>query len=170
MISELRRTEKITSFPDPKNKELKSERCILLQLISSVDEYAYDLLAGGFFFETKVPSLLFRYATKENYPFTARLFADTRFGTHRSRPDHQTLRRIQHAAAFLAITNNNIYNSASASLSHIDNTTSENPENHNLEPNNPDISQLQYNVSRMSLADDAAPKSSTLAPYHSNMY
>ncbi|KAK6100933.1 BTG family protein [Brugia pahangi] len=100
----------------PKNKELKSQRCILLQLISSMDDYAYDLVWSGFLFENEIPPLLFRYITKENCPFTARLFADTRFGCHRSRPDHKAMRRIQHAAAYLAVTNDNAgYNSASGS-------------------------------------------------------
>ncbi|VDK80218.1 unnamed protein product [Onchocerca ochengi] len=98
-----------------KNKELKSQRCILLQLISSVDDSAYDLLGSGFFSENKVPPFLFRYTTRENYPFTARSFADTRFGSHRSRPDHKAMRRIQHAAAFLAMTNDNTCNTASSS-------------------------------------------------------
>uniref|UniRef100_A0AAF5PQK1 Anti-proliferative protein domain-containing protein n=1 Tax=Wuchereria bancrofti TaxID=6293 RepID=A0AAF5PQK1_WUCBA len=100
----------------PKNKELKSQRCILLQLISSMDDYAYDLVWSGFIFENEIPPLLFRYTTKENCPFTARLFADTRFGCHRSRPDHKAMRRIQHAAAYLAVTNDSAgYNSASGS-------------------------------------------------------
>ncbi|EJW71960.1 hypothetical protein WUBG_17129 [Wuchereria bancrofti] len=38
----------------PKNKELKSQRCILLQLISSMDDYAYDLVWSGFIFENEV--------------------------------------------------------------------------------------------------------------------
>nr|CRZ25284.1 Bm10646 [Brugia malayi] len=37
----------------PKNKELKSQRCILLQLISSMDDYAYDLVWSGFLFENE---------------------------------------------------------------------------------------------------------------------
>ncbi|VDM14848.1 unnamed protein product [Wuchereria bancrofti] len=62
--------------------------------------------------------MLFRYTTKENCPFTARLFADTRFGCHRSRPDHKAMRRIQHAAAYLAVTNDSAgYNSASVCYS-----------------------------------------------------
>ncbi|KAM3724506.1 Protein Tob2 [Dirofilaria immitis] len=94
-------------FFGSKNKEMKSQRCILLQLINCMDDSAYDLLGSGFFSENKIPPFLFRYTTRENCPFTARSFADTRFGSHRSRPDHKAMRRIQHAAAFLAMTNDN---------------------------------------------------------------
>uniref|UniRef100_A0A915Q5N1 Uncharacterized protein n=1 Tax=Setaria digitata TaxID=48799 RepID=A0A915Q5N1_9BILA len=97
-----------TNYPlcfGSKIKELKSQRCILLQLISSIDDYAYDLIGNGFFGQNKIPPYLFRYATKENCSFTVRTFAGTRFGSHRSRPDHKAMRRIQHAAAFLAVTN-----------------------------------------------------------------
>ncbi|EFO14912.1 hypothetical protein LOAG_13603 [Loa loa] len=107
-----------TNYPlcfGPKNKELKSQRCILLQLISSMNDCAYDLLGNDFFFENEVPPCLFRYTTKENCPFTVRSFAGTRFGCHRSRPDHKAMRRIQHAAAFLAVANDNTYSTASGS-------------------------------------------------------
>ncbi|CAG9531048.1 unnamed protein product [Cercopithifilaria johnstoni] len=266
-----------------KNKELKSQRCILLQLVNWLDDSAYDLLRSGFFFENKIPPFLFRYTTKENCSFTARSFAGTRFGSHRSRPDHQAMRRIQHAAAFMAVTNDfynnqpyanndfvstttpsvpltsatvptasvgqrncdatnsmttstNLYSSSSAietgndfsswhyppaagdtkvdcakvpscderssadrnnfhlnypchsrtpvvdnynpypfetaSLSQISYTPSENLENqaHNLESNNSDISELQYNISRMSFADGTTPTSSALAPYHAKKH
>uniref|UniRef100_A0A0R3RLZ9 Anti_prolifrtn domain-containing protein n=1 Tax=Elaeophora elaphi TaxID=1147741 RepID=A0A0R3RLZ9_9BILA len=97
-------SEFISKFSS-KNKELKSQRYILLKLISCMDDDACDLLSSGFLFENRVPPFLFRYPTNEKCPFTARIFADTRFGSHRPRPDHQAMRRIQHAAAFLAVTN-----------------------------------------------------------------
>ncbi|MCP9258685.1 hypothetical protein DINM_001695 [Dirofilaria immitis] len=77
-------------------------------------DISYTPIPAGiaFFCETpgilyNIPPFLFRYTTRENCPFTARSFADTRFGSHRSRPDHKAMRRIQHAAAFLAMTNDN---------------------------------------------------------------
>ncbi|VDK87676.1 unnamed protein product [Litomosoides sigmodontis] len=91
-----------------KGKELRSERSIPLQLVSLMDDSASHLLQSGCFLESKVPPFLFCYTTKENSTFTARSFADTRFGSHRLRPDHQAMRRIQKSAAFLAMASDNV--------------------------------------------------------------
>lgn len=43
-----------------------------------------------------------------------RSFGATRFGSHRRRPDHKSLRRIQHSAAYIAVTNAGALNQAVA--------------------------------------------------------
>lgn len=52
----------------------------------------------------QVPSHLFRFVTLDPKTFTVQSFANTRFGTHRPRPDHEKMRRIKCAAACQAIS------------------------------------------------------------------
>lgn len=45
------------------------------------------------------PKLMFRYAIPTSRTFTVESFATTRFGSHRKRPDHEQMKRIQHSAS-----------------------------------------------------------------------
>ncbi|EFO19692.2 hypothetical protein LOAG_08799 [Loa loa] len=99
-----------------KKRDVKPERCIPLTLVSSAEIDAYDLLATGFIDINEVPPVLFRYKRANSKQFTVRSFAATRFGSHRPRPDHKAMRRIQHAAAYLAITNANAIQQANVPL------------------------------------------------------
>uniref|UniRef100_A0A915PHW5 Uncharacterized protein n=1 Tax=Setaria digitata TaxID=48799 RepID=A0A915PHW5_9BILA len=126
------------------NRDIKPERCVPLDLISSAAIPAYDLLITGYIDVHKVPPILFRYTTSSK-SFTVRSFAATRFGSHRPRPDHVAMRRIQHAAAYLAMMNDELMNA-------------------------PAINNLQGNFHYMSAQDDRGRQYSLAVPFLPGTY
>uniref|UniRef100_A0A1I8EQV1 Anti_prolifrtn domain-containing protein n=1 Tax=Wuchereria bancrofti TaxID=6293 RepID=A0A1I8EQV1_WUCBA len=91
-------------------KDARPERCVPLSLTNSAGINLYEFLSTGFVDIAQIPPVLFRNKGQNSKPFTLRPFAPTRFGTHHLRSVHKDMRRIQRAAAYLAIANSNAMN------------------------------------------------------------
>uniref|UniRef100_A0A9J2PG24 Anti-proliferative protein domain-containing protein n=1 Tax=Ascaris lumbricoides TaxID=6252 RepID=A0A9J2PG24_ASCLU len=62
------------------------------------DQHSDFYWSTDVFSPSHVPALVFRFVSQHDHPFTVSSFANTRFGSLRSQPDHEALKRIQHAA------------------------------------------------------------------------
>nr|CDQ07120.1 Bm11383 [Brugia malayi] len=93
-----------------RKKDVRPERCVPLNLTNSAGINLYEFFSARFVNIAQIPPVLFRNKGQNSKPFTLRPFAPTRFGTHHLRSVHNDMRRIQHAAAYLAVASSNAMN------------------------------------------------------------
>ncbi|KHN76130.1 Protein Tob1 [Toxocara canis] len=67
------------------------------------DQHSDFYWSTDVFSPSNVPRLVFRFVPPHDQAFTASSFAVTRFGSRRPQPDHEALKRIQHAAEHLTV-------------------------------------------------------------------
>ncbi|CAG9531180.1 unnamed protein product, partial [Cercopithifilaria johnstoni] len=89
-----------------RNRDVKPESCVPLDLIHSSDVNPNDLPAG-FTNISQIPPVLFRYNSMDSMLFMMRSFAATRFGSYRPRSGYRRMRQVRHAIIYLAVNEDN---------------------------------------------------------------